>query len=502
MAVDHQREEECQRVAAKSERAALQLAIRAWLYDEDPSRWQQVVRSRRCFTGAYRSLLEVVGQSKVELETYADLEYYVRSIQAGQFTQLLQDLEPHEPHTISTSVWEKALDAVRAPQVAQEITRIADRLDEGEISISSAIDWIQRFSEETTDTPEGNGNPFKTITDWGELPVYAPEWAVEDLVQAECFTILGGDPKGLKTTLALDVAIGYLTGLPVLGQYQVKADARGPVVIVQTDMGEGRMGYVLQQLLAGKGYPAADHPYHYVCERQWDLSDGRVRDKLLRWILEYEPRLVVLDPLRNLFSGEENSSTGVRPVMEFCLNLRNGAKCEIILIDHLNKPVRGWGGPRGYRLRGAGSKFGAGDSILIAEWLEAHAVCKLSATHRYEGQDEPIYYRLIDRREDGGGYVLATCDPPADPDHSSQRVPIRERVEKFLMKNHDTWHTCRAVRDAVRGNHNSVRDCLLALAGSTPPRVKTQGNGSQTDPVRYQWYVPPGESPVFEDNLF
>ena len=274
-----------------------------------------------------------------------------------------------------------------------------------------------------------------------------PKYAVDGLLFEETFMIMGGDPKVGKTTLCLHLALGFLAGHRVLGQFEVLKP--GPVVFVQCDMGAKYFQGALRQVAAVCGVQVFHHPFHFRCTSGVDLSSPETRNGLATQIASYQPELVILVPMRDFFLGNENSSQELKPVLDFAIDLRNRNGGVVIFIDHLVKS-RERSGSAGYLLRGGGSKFGRADSVFAIERLQDRS--KVRAIHRYAADPEPFYYHFT------GASELEICGPPENDTEEN----LKAKIEEFLGDNPD-WQSTNKILKKVGGHRRKLKEVLEAM---------------------------------------
>jgi hypothetical protein len=381
-------------------------------------------------------------------------------------------------HGTLRETFDRLLAQGAALRAAVELQAVADLALEGELRSPAEI--LERVAERVPMEAAPDKSSFITVKSFSALPtVEAPAFAVDGLFYDRTFAIIGGDPKARKTTFALDVALGVLTGSPVLGSYCVRK--RGPVVIVEADMGEGYFCHVLRELARAKGLdPDAPLPFplSYKCATDIDLQDRGQRKRLLREIEAEAPALVLLDPLRDIHSGNENAPEELKPILDLCLSLRDTTEGLVSLIDHLVKPPRtgeraSRTSPNGYLLRGAGSKYGRADSILIIQDLEG--ISEVSGTHRYGPPLEPFYFKFV---KDETGNRLELSEKPEGK--GNQKKSDEERIAEFLAPLKGFF----SVNDIREGSHlrkENVGPALVNLLASG--RVDRDDN----DPPKWGW---------------
>lgn len=290
-----------------------------------------------------------------------------------------------------------------------------------------------------------------------------PKFAIDSIAFDQTFVIAGGDPKSLKTTFCIEMALGVLTGEPVMGCFETTKT--GPVVFLQADEGENYFGYRIRQIAKAREISAFKHALHFRCATDVNLSDAESRVRLAEEIEGLKPALVVFDPLRDLFTGNENASDELKPVLDFCVNLRDTTGAIVVLVDHLTKPAgraNGAAASNGYLLRGSGTKYGRADSILTIQALNNGECSVLNAIHRYGKPPEPFYFRLEDERPNGLGFYLDVCDPPENSQEGAHNAG-ENRVRKFLVEHAFAWHSMRAIRTAAKVQHKQLAKILETM---------------------------------------
>lgn len=313
---------------------------------------------------------------------------------------------------------------------------------------------------------------FSTAISVGNLPdCKPPEYAIDGLIYKNTFNMLGGDPKSGKTNLSLDIAMAYLSGGCVLGEYKVKET--GPVLIINADEGKAYFTHRIKMFASGHGLVEFGNPLHYQCRTDLNLSDAETRSKLFDSIEEKGPGLIIIDPLRDFFIGCENDSNEMKPVLDFFIGLRDLLGAIVIVVDHLRKPGKDSRGDSPHSLRGSGNKFSRADSTFIvrAQHQEGHS--RISGTHRYGENLKPIHFKFVDNLSTGQGHSLETCSVP----NAGSRPG--EKIEEYL-KNNPGWHSTNAICKGVKSNCTTLSHPLEFLEG-TGQIKKRKGKKNATE---------------------
>ena len=184
------------------------------------------------------------------------------------------------------------------------------------------------------------------ITEWVKRAKEPPEWFVEGFLPARSLVMLAGDPKvGLKTNLALRMALSLARGEPFLGH---KVKAKQNVVYCVPGDAEilTRQGWKTHaQLVAGEEVLALDHargvsrwesllgvsrfpfegelrsvgPFHCTDDHRWPVVERRIKDKHGKWY-GGRRKIIIAENFRRYYHGvprlaphEASESTALSP---------------------------------------------------------------------------------------------------------------------------------------------------------------------------------------------
>jgi hypothetical protein len=189
------------------------------------------------------------------------------------------------------------------------------------------------------------------------------QWLVTGLITRDGTAVIGGLPKAAKKTwLATEIAIAVATGTKVCGEFFVQL---GTVRYFYAEDTRRQIRNRIRALLEGAGRTTPIERLYL--EPRGSFLDV-TRDEDLAWIVASCRRggkldLLVLDPLRDVHSGEEDKSDSMREVMRRLRLLGELLGCTVLVVHHAGKPSEAnakRGG--GQRLRGSGSIHGSIDS--------------------------------------------------------------------------------------------------------------------------------------------
>lgn len=181
-----------------------------------------------------------------------------------------------------------------------------------------------------------------------------PRFLVDDLLLAESFTVLYGEPGSKKTFTAYDIAASIQAGAPWHG----RQTQHGQVVYIAA---EGRAGWpkrVRARELARRKENTDN--LMFLLEAPQLLDDRDVGDLLTALeVLEPRPLLVVLDTMaRTLVGGDENSAQDVGLFIAAVDRLRETLGCAVLVVHHTGK------GKNSGAERGSSALRGAADVMM------------------------------------------------------------------------------------------------------------------------------------------
>lgn len=202
-------------------------------------------------------------------------------------------------------------------------------------------------------------------------------WLVQGLIGDGGIAGIATEPKAAKTWAATEIALAIATGTPAFNEYPTQ---RGRVAYFYAeDMGVSIRNR-LRSLAKSRGLcpKEATRDLHVQPRgRNIDITKVGELALIVASCRKIGPiKLLVLDPLRDIHTGEENSADSMAPVMKHLKCLGAILQCTVMFVHHSNKGA-GDGKPvkRGQnRMRGSNVIGGALDSGLFFNGLTGNGV--------------------------------------------------------------------------------------------------------------------------------
>ncbi len=203
------------------------------------------------------------------------------------------------------------------------------------------------------------------FTDISDCVISPPAWVVKNILPVG-LTFIGGPPKkSFKSTLSMALAAS-VTGHPhtLLPDWLQKADMKGPVMAFTYEAQGGELKHTLTKgmgvaLKPDSGILIADDPF------EWRLDDPDSVGRLMAWLEHRKPALLILDPLRDFHSQDENDSGEMirvtRPLRQWAVE----TDAAVVFVHHTTKAGQEDGNFTAQNLRGTGALFGKADGLIM-----------------------------------------------------------------------------------------------------------------------------------------
>ncbi len=229
------------------------------------------------------------------------------------------------------------------------------------------------------------------FVDLGEAVAVPPQWVIEDLLPYG-LTFLAAPPKSYKSTvtvaLALMVSGHKCNALPV---FMRQVPQPGPVVLFSYEATAGELKDIAAK---GMGVEPRSDGSILVAENPWTfrLDDTDGLERLLYWLKELRPKLVVLDPLRDFHGLEEKDSGDMNRLLRPLRTWAVENDASMVVVHHTRKPADSANAQyEALDMRGTSALFGIADGVLILSPTANELTVRVKATFkRAAGWDRTV----------------------------------------------------------------------------------------------------------------
>lgn len=202
---------------------------------------------------------------------------------------------------------------------------------------------------------------FQSASDLISRPPKPMLWTVQGVIPEQSLYGIIAEPKSSKTWAEIVFAIAVANGVPAFGEFLVSDP--GDAALFLAEDSEQSIRTRLAATARGMGLDPieATKRIHVQCRGTLDLSRDRDVCEVIAGVraLERKVKIVCLDPLRDVHTAEENSSSEMAPVMANLRALRSILGCSIVFVHHAAKS----GGDKSGRRPG---QMARGSSVIHA----------------------------------------------------------------------------------------------------------------------------------------
>jgi hypothetical protein len=330
-------------------------------------------------------------------------------------------------------------------------------------------------------THKGAGFAFESAVDLFTQDLPRPLWLVRQLLPEAGLCAIAGEPKTAKTWSALELALSVATATPAFGEFEC-SEAHNVALFLAEDSPRSVRNR-LRALSKARGIDpvTASRRIFLKCRGSVDLSTDEGAARIIVAVRSIGTiGLLVLDPLRDLHSAEENDSTEMAGVMHRLRAIRDATGAAVAFIHHMGKQGKDNAGRRpGQRLRGSSAIHGALDAGLYLSDLETDFCSWWTSKAHVEikaGAGAGFFGLRLDVEDDADGEAVSARwsiqrDGDADAD-------TRAKALDYLSRQAGKPQTLEAIRESVGQNRDRLRRVMSDLEKAGQVRQEKQGKRS------------------------
>ncbi len=303
-----------------------------------------------------------------------------------------------------------------------------------------------------------------------ELPEL--DYVVEEVLPSGSACLLSGREKSGKGLLALDFCISIAMAEPFL----YRAVTEGPTIYCAAEENiRDVRARVARRLGDRRDAPFYILPLDGSTGDRLQLEDPLGMQRLRDMVEEIQPRVLVLDTLRELHSSREDLSDEMGPLLRPVRQLAHQTGTTIVVNHHQNK----------------GGLFRGSTAIRAAfdlEWAftrtddDDDSDGMPRGTLKVEGRHGPRTILKVRVRKDLHWELDETVIAPRD-------LGTRERILRHLTAV-NTWQIADEIAAGTGIKRKTIQNVLAAMRKETPLPLAVQGIGVKNDPRRYRTRSP------------
>ncbi len=275
-------------------------------------------------------------------------------------------------------------------------------------------------------------------------------WLIESLWGRESVGVIGGSPKTMKSWLGLDFAVSVASGTPALDQFRVETP--GTALIYLAEDGLPQVRSRLDAICRHRAIALENLDVAVITEPIVRLDSQRDQLRLRATIARLRPRLLVLDPLVRLHSGDENSSQDISRLLGYLRDLQRSFELALIVVHHTSKKAHA---QPGQSLRGSSDLHAFGDSNAYLARKGEDVL--LTLEHRSARPPQPMVLRLACLPDGTASHLELQNGASAD----APEVSLERKLVDLLRRRGPLPRI--QLRSELRINNHRLGEILIAL---------------------------------------
>lgn len=300
-------------------------------------------------------------------------------------------------------------------------------------------------------------------------------YLAERLVVAGANGFIGGEPKSLKSWVALHTALCLSLGVRVFGRYPVPQPMR--VLFISEEDGERRIKGRIWKLLMGLGVnPPGDDFFRYSIKAGIMLDDPEWIERLRAEMAEYKPGIVIGDVFELMHSKDGDKRSEMKPVFRNLDRLREEFSCGFLLADHFKKATIGTSRRGGQRLSGTVGKHAWGENSLYL--FPSQGANRVRVETELKDGPSEVFGLALEDTEDGG--VVFTWQAEAADREGEMKAKALAAVEGLALDG--SWVKTKAIAEAMGVSTNTAKKYLDLLVDEDRKLDRDQRKEGKAEP--------------------
>ena len=299
---------------------------------------------------------------------------------------------------------------------------------------------------------------------------------VQDLIKKQSLNIIHGATGCGKSLLILKMIDDITIGKPFLDKFNV---VKSNCLLIDMEMTEDDC------IVRAKDVCSPNNNSIISCEKSWNISDKNSVEWLKKNITDKNINLVIFDTFSKIHSADENSNSGITPVMIELMNICNEMKVTIILLHHVNKSKDVTGLSRGRGATAIADNAGSYLEVRSKKLLSPFGKQYLAMTVSNEKSR---------RRESIGAFDLCIKYNEeikrTEFEYLGESAEILDPINKardevFKIINNEPGLNKTAIKDKLKNivSRESVDDAVKSLEGEVKLRIVIGKGGHCIYPI-------------------
>lgn len=342
---------------------------------------------------------------------------------------------------------------------------------------------LSHWDDGTPEIPEG-GDLAVSLEQLILNPPTPPDPLVRGVMDCGTGVLFGGQPNVGKSWMVMDLALAISAGATWLDHFQTEV---GPVLMIDEEGTEYGQYERFQMLLDGHrdGLSAIGLPLHVAIGTGVRLDTDVGITRVRRMLERYKPRIVILDSLVRLHSGDENSAKSMSKFFDITKSLMRTYGTTFCFTHHVRKPSLESNDP-GDLLRGTSEIRAWPDTIFVATPGDTNQdVVIHHVKARYGKRMNP--FRVIMQIDDEEAKARIVFDGEIGEDERGIATN-QNRILKAIadLQEQDEFPTTDLIAERVQRTARTVREYMPRLVQSRAVEKFDVPNGTGRPLIAYR----------------
>jgi len=330
-----------------------------------------------------------------------------------------------------------------------------ERKDYREGTIKKSLD--QRYNQHNDKAVKGI--PIIRIGDVEYVPV---EYQIDKIWPTNNVGLISGLPGVYKTWLAWEIAVSIASGTKLFNLHKCK---KGRVLIFNAeDSLPATTRTRIEAIARHKKVKLADLELNHLKAISITLNEKKFQEQFEITVSEYKPDFIILDPLRNVHTLDEDNATEMTKLLTFLREINKKHLCSILLVCHNKKSSNANSNDLGSQVRGSNALLGWRDVALFLK-EEKDKTIKVTLYNRDILSAKPFFFELkIEENKNGNiskAYLEVTTP---DQKVNEKRQEILKSI-KSIISEHGPISRNNVIKK-VKKNKQKCLEMVNDLLGS------------------------------------
>ena len=299
------------------------------------------------------------------------------------------------------------------------------------------------FRESLDNKSEFKGIPIIHIADVEMVPV---EFQIDKIWPINSVGFMSGQPGICKTWLAWDLAVSLASGTKLFGLYECRKSKVLAFNAEDNPAMDTRSR--IEAFACHKGLNICDLDLNLLDTPSIFLNDTDTQKQFEITISQYNPDFIILDPLRNVHSLDEDKATEMSAkLLHFLREINRNYSCSILLVCHDKKPGVGNGKDRGAQVRGTSALLGWRDVAIFLD-KKADEMTEVQIYNRSCQSISPFLFTLKTEKDSQGNLETAQLAVTTHGLIEDQKELIALQTIKEIICKHSPIPRDKIVKEA------------------------------------------------------